>query len=314
MTFDGVTLDIASLIALQHQAQGIVLSKQQARQRSIGGHMSPQRGRGMEFDEVRAYQPGDDVRSIDWRVTARTDRPHTKLYREERERPVMILVDLTASQFFGTKTQFKSAAAIRAASIFAWASVAAGDRVGGMIVTEHDLYEFQPALRHQAMLPFLQKLAECSHLTEQQPNSSENRLATAFSRLARLVRPGTLIVVLSDFYQLDGAVDQLRQFGRHQQLWSGLIYDPLEVYLPDQPSWFSDGESQLYIDAAKRKTVEAYRQQFEARIKAAKYIHQQSGMGFFTLATNDDLPFAIRQGLQLSRAQEVKYGSFSTVA
>ena len=126
-----------------------------------GGHRSAQRGRGLEFEEVRAYVSGDDARTIDWRVTARRGKPHTKLFREERERPVWIVADLHPGLFFGSKRQFKSAVLLQAAALLAWVAAQGGDRVGAIIAdggsSPHIL---SPRGREAGVLPILQALVE----------------------------------------------------------------------------------------------------------------------------------------------------------
>ncbi|MDE1929301.1 MAG: DUF58 domain-containing protein, partial [Burkholderiales bacterium] len=126
--------DLDELVALRGAAQGLSLhAHRPALAQLAGGHRSAQRGRGLEFEEVRPYASGDDVRSIDWRVTARRGKPHTKLFREERERPVWIVVDLHAGLFFGSRRQTKSALALRAAARRAWAAARGGDRIGALL-------------------------------------------------------------------------------------------------------------------------------------------------------------------------------------
>ncbi len=127
-----------------------------------GGYLSGFKGRGMDFEEVRAYQPGDDVRLIDWRVTARTGKPFTKIFHEERERPVFIVVDLSATMFFGTKTAFKSVIAAKVAALIAWAAVKNGDRVGGIFYGGENCHELRPKSRNRGVLPFLKLLCEAT--------------------------------------------------------------------------------------------------------------------------------------------------------
>ncbi|MGB6451891.1 MAG: DUF58 domain-containing protein, partial [Steroidobacteraceae bacterium] len=123
--------DFEELLALRGFAQGLAMGSHRSRRvLSAGPHASSHRGRGLEFQEVRQYVPGDDPRSIDWRVTARRGRPHTKLFREERERPVWLLADLNPALYFGTRRQLKSAVVVRAAALLAWIAALGGDRVG----------------------------------------------------------------------------------------------------------------------------------------------------------------------------------------
>ena len=195
---------LGELIGLQGAARGLELgARRLALSVQSGGYRSVYRGRGLEFDEVRIYQPGDEVRDIDWRVTARRGKPHTKLYREERERPVLLFVDLGHNMFFGSR-RLKSTQAIRAAALLAWSTQQAANRIGGVIVAS-DQHRARPALpRREAVLVLLRVLVEL------QPRAPGSLLPRAFddglARLVHTAHPGSLIPVLSDFHFLsDGA-------------------------------------------------------------------------------------------------------------
>ena len=143
--YRGVYVSMDELVALQAADLSLDLrGRRKALTAVAGQHRSSFRGRGIDFDEVRIYQPGDDVRNIDWRVTARTGRVHTKLFREERERPVYLVVDQRESMFFGTQKAFKSVVAARIAALLAWASRDHGDRIGGFLFNDRDVQELRP--------------------------------------------------------------------------------------------------------------------------------------------------------------------------
>ncbi len=125
-----------------------------------GANRSVYRGRGMEFAESRLYQPGDDVKSIDWRVTARTGQTHTKLFQEERERPIVILTDMRAMMQFGTRNRFKSNLAAEVAAMMAWTGHDGGDRVGGLVMTRDGLRDFPAARTRRSVLGLLEALSE----------------------------------------------------------------------------------------------------------------------------------------------------------
>jgi len=130
----GIVVDAATLIGLRKTAKEMSLNTRLKSRSSIdGSSRSALRGRGMEFSEVRHYQPGDDIRNIDWRVTARTQETYTKLFQEEKERPVYLLVDQRQPMFFGSKLQFKSVLAAKAAAAIAWTAFANRDRLGAII-------------------------------------------------------------------------------------------------------------------------------------------------------------------------------------
>ena len=156
---DLVSISSKTLIGLRHIARSIPLNAGKIRALQTGQYQSPFKGRGMEFDEARLYQAGDDVRSIDWRVTARTGKPHTKLYREERERAVILCVDYRAPMFFATRGAFKSVIAAKLAGILSWSASHNGDRLGGLIFSETTHQEIRPQRGKLAVLHYLQQLA-----------------------------------------------------------------------------------------------------------------------------------------------------------
>ena len=198
--------DLAELSALRGAARGLSLrARRPAMARLHGGHRSAQRGRGLEFEEVRLYVPGDDARNIDWRVTARRGRPHTKLFREERERPVWLVADLHAGLYFGSRRQFKSAVLLRTAAMLAWAAASGGDRVGAVIAGGNGKPRiFPPRLREAGVLPVLEALVEAQPRAPGVPAGGS--LLNAVSTLRPLLKPGSLILLLSDFSELDPAV------------------------------------------------------------------------------------------------------------
>lgn len=191
--------DLAELLALRGAAHGLSLhGRKTARATLLGAHSSAQRGRGLEFQEVRPYVAGDDPRNIDWRVTARRGRPHTKLFREERERPVWLLVDLQPGLFFGTRRQLKSALAVRTAALLAWIASLGGDRVGSVIAHGSGQTRILPARARQAgVLPLLEALLETQPRAPGEPTPLA--LEKALHALLPLVRPGSQILAISDF-------------------------------------------------------------------------------------------------------------------
>lgn len=220
--------DLEELLVLRGAAQGLAVSaRRSARMLSAGAHSSAQRGRGLEFQEVRSYVPGDDPRSIDWRVTARRGRPHTKLYREERERPVWLLVDLNPAMYFGTRRQLKSAVAVRAAALLAWVAVLGGDRVGAVLSGATECRVLPPRSRDAGVLPLLGALVE---LQPRSPGTPRPRsLESAVQTLLRLARPGSLVLAVSDFAELDSSSHALwAALAAHNSCRLFWVSDPIE--------------------------------------------------------------------------------------
>ena len=245
--------DLSDLVVQRAAAHGLSLNAHRpAMAQLYGGHRSAQRGRGLEFEEVRPYVPGDDARSIDWRVTARRGKPHTKLFREERERPVWIVADLHPGLYFGSKRQFKSAVLLQAAALLAWVAALGGDRVGAIIADGSAVPRILPPRGREAgVLPILQALVESQPRTPGLP--VHTGLQTALTTLRPLLQPGSLVLLLSDFAQVDVPLqDMLAGIARQNDCRLLWLTDPLErnglpagehrVGLP-QRLWWVNGQA-----------------------------------------------------------------------
>jgi len=286
------TVALPDLVQLRLDAVAINL----ARQRRVytdqtGAQLSGFRGRGMDFEEHRAYLPGDDVRSIDWRVTARTSEPHVKVFKEERERPVLVGVDYSPAMFFATRTAFKSVFAAHTASLLAWASLAHGDRVGGLTFGGQH-HEVRPAGGKRGVLNLLQLLA-----TAHQPTDTiRHPLSDALARLRRVARPGSLVYLCSDFAQWDADAERhLMLLARHVELVLVVIHDPLESVLPAGAYQVANmaGKRLRLTTTAKQRT--AYQAQFQARQTALADAARQAGAHRISITTaHPPLPQLLR--------------------
>jgi len=306
-SFDPVRLDKESLIGLHREAAGLSLHALKVRAAQSGQYLSSFRGRGMEFDEVRPYQAGDDVRTLDWRVMARTGKPHTKLFREERERAVLLWVDSRRSMFFATRGAFKSVVAARAAALLGWAAVAQGDRIGGLIFSEQQHEELRPQGSKHAVLHLIQRMVKQEQLAWQQAKVApqHNRevasdaAVQSLLRLRRVARPGSLVVLLSDFRDAEERSEQhLAQLARHNDVVMFFIYDELEATLPPAGLYrVGDGEQAVTLDTTASATREAYQQQFIERRDALQALCRRHGICFIACSTTQPLAQRLREGL-----------------
>ncbi|GAB6041659.1 DUF58 domain-containing protein [Endothiovibrio diazotrophicus] len=298
---DGVEVSLAELIALRARAGELRLSPQrQVRSQQAGGYHSPFKGRGIDFEEVRGYQPGDDIRSMDWRVTARTGRPHTKLFREERERPVLLWVDQGPTLRFGSRVAFKSVVAARAAALLAWAAVERGDRVGGLLFGGREHLELRPKARKAGVLPLLNRLS--AQADAPLGGGERSDLVAALTRLRRVAHPGSLLLLISDFFEgLEEAAARthLAELARHNDLVLIFVYDPLEEAAPPPGRYpVGDGLRRLVLDTADRRLADAYRERFAERRDGVRRHARRLGIPFIPLATDAPLVETLRDGLR----------------
>ncbi|MDF3013878.1 MAG: ATPase, partial [Cellvibrio sp.] len=259
----GAYTELAALLRCRFSAQDLKLfAHQPARSLLSGPERTRFRGRGMDFEEVRLYQPGDDIRSIDWRVTARTQVAHTKIFREERERPVFMVVDQRSSLFFGSTRCFKSVLAAHIAALLGWAALANGDRLGALVFGDYTQRDVRPRRSKHAVLELLYQMQDYNHrLTSpitpapalspagqlQKANSLNAMLADA----RRIAKPGCALFIISDFHDLDtGAEQQLFELARHTDVTLIHVYDQLERQLiSNSPLTISNGTERLQLAA-----------------------------------------------------------------
>jgi uncharacterized protein (DUF58 family) len=290
---EAVRVTVPTLVQLNNAAAGLRLHHGPIRAHRSGGYLSNFKGRGMEFDEVRPYMPGDDVRSLDWRVTARTGKTHTKLFREERERPVYVSVDYRQAMFFATRGMFKSVMAARLAALVAWSANRHGDRVGGQIFTANAHYDVKPRTGKQAVLHLFKRLADLSTPTGT-PHDDVARtgssLEEALIRLCRHARPGSLIFLLSDFRQLSPTAEfHLQRLARHCEVVLLFIYDRLESQLPHRGRYrLSDGRRELTVNAADERYRLGYQQKFRQRQEHLHHLALKYRMRLIPCQTTDD--------------------------
>jgi len=235
---DGVNLTTAELLRYQQLAKLMNLTPKKVPQaRLSGSYLTRHKGRGMEFDEARHYQPGDDIRAIDWRVTARTGKTHTKIYREERERPVFIFCDYLPSMGFGTKLLTKAVQAAHISSLISWSAAARGDKVGALVFNQNSHKEIKPLSRKKAVLHVCHELIALSQGAHgEQPNTARDQdaFSDACARARRLAKPGSLVYLVSDFQNMSTAAQQhLTHLTRHCEVRAIVVDDPFEHKLPE---------------------------------------------------------------------------------
>jgi uncharacterized protein (DUF58 family) len=297
-----VSVSQAGLIRLNGPARAIALDVLRVKSLQTGAYVSHFRGRGMEFDESRPYQPGDDPRSIDWRVTARSTTAYTKLFREERERPVLIVVDLRANMHFATRGCYKSVNASRAAALLSWAAHHRGDRLGGLIFGDTVHRELKPRLGRRAALRFVHQLADHpdwnTHVRDVN-DDGEAQLTKAMAALRRVTRPGSLVVILSDFIGFSRAAQAyLSSVARHNEVLAVQINDPFERNLPPPGRYrLVADNNELAIDTYAKAARRDYEQAYVQRSDEFEAFCLRYGIHVMPMSTQDDPVTALQTAL-----------------
>ncbi|MCU7959530.1 MAG: DUF58 domain-containing protein [gamma proteobacterium symbiont of Bathyaustriella thionipta] len=298
-----VSPELEELIGLRNSVGRIVLASGKIKSNRVGMHASRIKGRGMAFEESRPYQPGDDMRNFDWNVTARTGKPFTKVFSEEKERPVIFWMDYRQPMFFATRGQFKSALATRAAALLAWVALREHDRIGGLLFNETRHHELRPAGGRKAALHLLHQMQSFAQFDQQRPqydsDTQQQVVEQALLRLRKAVHPGSLVFLFSDFRLFNGHHQKhLTSLSRHNQLVFLPVSDPFESQLPPPGQYPVQQSGQRFaLDTRNKNTRRHYhqlwqqqRQQLDELISLCRGIR-------IDLSTQDDIESRLSEEL-----------------
>lgn len=261
---DAIAPTLAELVALR----AVAVACRPPRRGGLAGSgqaPSPQRGRGMEYAESREYAPGDDVRHIDWKVTARSGTPHTKMFQAERERLTLVVADTAPGLYFGTRVRFKSVQAARAAALATWLAVADGDRVAALRGSRVEA-PVPPASGSRGALRVLDALVRWYA----RPPDDDQGLDAALEHAARVARPGSRLLVLADPASLETVPDhRWPSLAVHSQVVALLPVDPFESDPPAGPLVVGAGGQRLQLDLGARSHRRRWRRAFVAPVESA---------------------------------------------
>ncbi len=304
-----VRVSAEDLIGLRARAERLRLQRvASARAAHTGAHRSRFRGRGMDYRESRHYQAGDDIRTMDWRITARAGHPHIKVFDEERERPVVVLVDFGPSMFFASRGVFKSVQAARLAALIGWSAVGRGDRVGALLFNGGHT-ELAPRGGRRGQMRLIRALVDAGDPARRiQPAAAMpaelHGLGDALVRLRRVARPGSLVFLLSDFYRMDADTGRhLSHLARHNDLLAVQLLDALELAPPPPGRYaISDGRRRGVFDAVDVRERKRWRRHFDAQQAAVRALTAGNGVPLVPCLTDAD-PVRVLMALLRTRAQ-----------
>ena len=322
---EGITwISPQSLIQLRLQANQIPLNNSKIHAKQGGAYISSFKGRGMEYDESRIYQAGDDIRNMDWRVTARTGTAHCKVFREERERPVLLWLDLNVSMMLATRNKFKSVVATEIATLIAWSAAKNNDRVGGLIFSADEHQEIKPRRGKTAVLDFIGRATKHhawksvpAHAKSSQDKSNQaqsalkRNMASAIARLRKVTHPGSLIFMLSDFRDMDEkSYSHLANIARHNDIVLIKISDPIEVELPSSGSYkLTDGTNELQIQTSSITTRKEYHQHYLEQNSHLERFCRKNRMHLIQVSTSDNALNKLINGLGIQTDNKTQFRS-----
>ena len=296
----GVYVSFDDLLALEHRGRRVsFLPHQPVRSLLSGRFASRMRGRGLNFEEIRDYRPGDDIRSIDWKVTARLREPHVRVFNEERDRQTLLVVDQRLSMFFGSHRAMKSVTAAEAAAISAWRVLGAGDRVGAIVFSDREVSEFRPRRSRATALQILMAVATHNRALGVGTGISADpaMLNKALQQAQRQALHDAAVVVISDF---DGANDETRKLvgaiARHNDVVALLVHDPLQSDLPASASMtVTDGELQIHVEVGRESVRRSISEALQDRLKGVFAWTRELGVPVLPLSAAEDTAQQLRR-------------------
>ncbi|HEY7119564.1 MAG TPA: DUF58 domain-containing protein [Tepidisphaeraceae bacterium] len=298
----GVYAQLDDLVRLQYRAKGFSFLPRQPIQSLLAGrHASRLRGRGLNFEEIRHYLPGDDIRQIDWKATLRTRKTQSRVYTEERERTVLLVIDQRITMFFGSVRNMKSVTAAEAAAIAAWRVLAQKDRIGALAFNDSRVVEIRPQRSRATAMQILHAILEQNHALTHDAGIKSNpeMLDESLRRCERLAKHDCLVCIISDFLGEDAETRRvLTRLGRHNDVLAVFVHDPLEADLPDAgPLVFGDGARQLEVDTADHRLRDRFRTAFAQRRAAGRRFMLQREMPVIPIRTDASVADQLRHQL-----------------
>lgn len=309
----GVYVDLEELIALEQRGRRVsFLPRQPVHSLLSGRFASRMRGRGLNFEEIRDYRAGDDVRSIDWKVTARLQKPHVRVFNEERDRQALLVVDQRLSMFFGSRLSMKSVTAAQAAAIAAWRVLGVGDRVGAIVFNDGELVEIKARRSRATVLQILSAIVARNQALGVGRGlvAAPIMLNTALEHATRRALHDATIIVISDF---DGAGDATRKMigamTQHNDVVALLVHDPLQSDLPVSAAMtVTDGELQIQLEVGRDSVRKSIMQATEARLSGVFAWTRELGVPVLPLSAAEETAPQLRRLLGTVAARHGRGG------
>ena len=294
--------DLDALVRLQFEAQGFsFLPRQPVHSVLHGRHASRLRGRGLNFEELRNYVPGDDIRTVDWKATARTRKPQVRVYTEERDRPVWLIVNQRQSMFFGSRVCMKSVTAAEITALAAWRVLGAGDRVGAMVFNDQEIVTIPPRRSRHQVMRILGAVVRMGHALSSTGGTAPN--AGMLNEVLRQLQPQAthdcLICLVGDGSGVDSeTIGRVTPLTAHNDLLFALVYDPAEAELPAVgPLAATDGQRYLALDTSDPRFLSGLARDFKQGLETIQALSRRHTVPLFTLRTDRPVPEQLRAQL-----------------
>ena len=300
--FQGVRVSLPELMALEFKVRGLSLLARQPRASILAGnHGSRLRGRGLDFEELRRYLPGDDLRALDWRASSRLGKPFVKTYREERDRPALLVIDQRMNMYFGSVRSFKSVLAAELSALVGWIALQAGDRLGGLVFNDQQIESISPRRSRQNMALLLAAVArQNAALAVDNPvEETPGQLDKALRHCLHSAGHDHLICIISDFAgSSDSTLHLLRELATHNDVLALQIYDPLAMKLPEHGRVLvTQGQLQVELSLDRAKVRKPLGDYLQGRLREVAQMLRRSRIPLLMFSTGEDPLLQLRREL-----------------
>ena len=295
----GAYANLDDLIRIRFKARDFSFKPRQPVNSILSGrYASRLRGRGLNFEELRRYLPGDDMRTMDWKATARTRSPHVRVYTEEKDRGVLLVVDQRLNMFFGTRERMKSVTAAELAALGAWRALDVGDRVGAVVFNDSDAIAIKPQRSQKTVMAILNTVLRMNQALRIGSGVAPDPagLNEALSKAVRLAPHDVLVVIISDFFGADTHSGRLAsQLAAHNDVLGLLVHDPVRLAPADRKISVSDGALQMPLDLANAKVRQAIAQDYREEQRRITHFLRKLSAPLFLVSNEGDVVEQVRR-------------------
>ena len=304
---EGIYVTLSELLKFGYMPKNFNIRPNRAVLTKLSGrHKSGMRGRGMDFSEMKQYVQGDDTRNIDWKATRRTGKPYIRIYNEERDRNVWLVVSQMNSMFFGSKERMKSVSAAHTAALMAFKALEMGDRVGAVVYNNEDVKFFKATTSKKNVVQIMTEIERQNHLLHaQNSDNHKGNLAKSLKILSSLVKHDDLVVLIGDGRALDEeTAKHITRINQHNDVIGILVYDPMEEELVRSSSlYFTDGVDTVDVDSSDRHFIERYAQRLSGRKESFRQLSRKNALPVLSVSTAYPVLDQLYEQLTLNRGQ-----------
>ena len=305
---EGVYVTLSELLKFGYMPKNFNIRPNAAVLTKLSGrHQSGMRGRGMDFSEMKQYVQGDDTRNIDWKATRRTGKPYIRVYNEERDRNVWLVVSQMNSMFFGSKARMKSVSAAHTAALFAFKALEMGDRVGAVVYNNDEIKFFKATSSKNNVVQIMTEIERQNHLlsSDNSTNHKDN-LSKSLKILTTLAKHDDLVVLIGDGRALDEeTAKHITRINVHNDVIGALIYDPMEEEIVQSSSlFFTDGVDTVDVDSSNKQFIERYRERLSGRKEAFAQLSRKNALPVLSISTEFPVLDQLYEQLSLNRGRK----------